>query len=93
MLEERRMMNGNEYHHHQSHSESFLDGFSNDLLQSPINGHASIQAASSPSSSSAALNSSPLRPSSRSGLGYIEHRVSKMDTVAGVAIKYGVEVI
>ncbi|KAL5983071.1 hypothetical protein ACLOJK_017151 [Asimina triloba] len=27
-----------------------------------------------------------------SGINYIEHRVSKMDTLAGVAIKYGVEV-
>ncbi|XP_077221560.1 uncharacterized protein LOC143855218 [Tasmannia lanceolata] len=30
--------------------------------------------------------------SSSSGMNYIEHRVSKMDTLAGVAIKYGVEV-
>jgi len=27
------------------------------------------------------------------GLTYIEHHVSKLDTLAGVAIKYGVEVI
>jgi len=27
------------------------------------------------------------------GLSYIEHQVSKLDTLAGVAIKYGVEVI
>lgn len=27
------------------------------------------------------------------GRNYIEHQVSKMDTLAGVAIKYGVEVI
>eukprot|EP00262_Sarcandra_glabra_P002701 TRINITY_DN13108_c0_g1_i1.p1 TRINITY_DN13108_c0_g1~~TRINITY_DN13108_c0_g1_i1.p1 ORF type:complete len:346 (-),score=32.97 TRINITY_DN13108_c0_g1_i1:252-1289(-) len=33
-----------------------------------------------------------LSPSPSSGLNYIEHRVSKMDTLAGVAIKYGVEV-
>lgn len=26
------------------------------------------------------------------GLNYIEHQVSKLDTLAGVAIKYGVEV-
>eukprot|EP00262_Sarcandra_glabra_P003947 TRINITY_DN14852_c0_g2_i1.p1 TRINITY_DN14852_c0_g2~~TRINITY_DN14852_c0_g2_i1.p1 ORF type:complete len:349 (+),score=50.18 TRINITY_DN14852_c0_g2_i1:3-1049(+) len=31
-------------------------------------------------------------PSSSFGVNYIEHRVSKMDTLAGVAIKYGVEV-
>lgn len=28
-----------------------------------------------------------------SGVGYIEHPVSKFDTLAGIAIKYGVEVI
>lgn len=28
-----------------------------------------------------------------SGAGYIEHPVSKFDTLAGIAIKYGVEVI
>jgi len=27
------------------------------------------------------------------GLSYIEHQVSKFDTLAGVAIKYGVEVM
>ena len=27
------------------------------------------------------------------GKNYIEHQVSKMDTLAGVAIKYGVEVM
>ncbi|KAJ6839411.1 uncharacterized protein M6B38_314735 [Iris pallida] len=44
------------------------------------NGYATIPTTSSSSSPS---------PSSS---GYIEHRVSKMDTLAGVAIKYGVEV-
>jgi len=28
-----------------------------------------------------------------SGVGFIEHPVSKYDTLAGIAIKYGVEVI
>ena len=28
-----------------------------------------------------------------SGLGYIEHPVSRFDTLAGIAIKYGVEVL
>ncbi|KAK1321603.1 F-box protein [Acorus calamus] len=38
-------------------------------------------------------NTSPATPSSSSGgLNFIEHRVSKMDTLAGVAIKYGVEI-
>jgi len=40
---------------------------------------------------------SPAKPSSLSSspprLGYIEHHVSKYDTLAGVAIKYGVEVL
>lgn len=55
-----------------------------------------------PSSSSCSLSSSSsssmLSSSSSSSVGptvhlnYIEHRVSKMDTLAGVAIKYGVEV-
>nr|CAD1836218.1 unnamed protein product [Ananas comosus var. bracteatus] len=44
-----------------------------------------------PVSSSSSLPSSPPSSSSSCG-GYIEHRVSKMDTLAGVAIKYGVEV-
>ncbi len=30
--------------------------------------------------------------SSSSSIGYMEHTVSKLDTLAGVAIKYGVEV-
>ena len=40
---------------------------------------------------------SPAKPSSLSSspprLAYIDHRVSKFDTLAGVAIKYGVEVL
>ena len=34
-----------------------------------------------------------LPASSYSGAGFIEHPVSRFDTLAGVAIKYGVEVI
>lgn len=59
--------------------------------------------ATNPMSFSAKLfpvtSSSPSSPSSQSlpssyspGVGFIEHRVSKLDTLAGVAIKYGVEV-
>lgn len=41
-----------------------------------------------------AMISSPLHPSSPpSSPSCIHHRVSKMDTLAGLAIKYGVEVI
>ncbi|XP_010522189.1 PREDICTED: uncharacterized protein LOC104800897 [Tarenaya hassleriana] len=51
----------------------------------------------SPSSSPPPSTSSPPLPSSSSsssspGAGYIEHRVSKFDTLSGIAIKYGVEV-
>lgn len=48
------------------------------------NGYATI-----PIYSSASLSTSSLSPS---GVNCIEHRVTKMDTLAGVAIKYGVEV-
>nr|CAD1835733.1 unnamed protein product [Ananas comosus var. bracteatus] len=43
-----------------------------------------------PVSSSSSLPSSPPSSSASSCGGYIEHRVSKRDTLAGVAIKYGV---
>ncbi|XP_008802867.1 uncharacterized protein LOC103716594 [Phoenix dactylifera] len=59
--------------------------FSEGLMEREFDSFATIPASSSsslPSSSS----SSPM------GVNYIEHRVSKMDTLAGVAIKYGVEV-
>lgn len=50
-----------------------------------------------PSSSSSPAQScvhppSPPSPSS-THLNYIQHRVTKMDTLAGIAIKYGVEVV
>lgn len=50
---------------------------------------------SSASSTSASFSSSYAFSSARATAcgNYIEHRVSKMDTLAGVAIKYGVEVI
>lgn len=46
-------------------------------------------------SGGAAGSSSPPRslPISSAGLNYIQHPVSKFDTLAGVAIKYGVEVL
>ncbi|XP_010933281.2 uncharacterized protein [Elaeis guineensis] len=59
--------------------------FSEGLMEREFDSFSAIPASSSsslPSSSS----SSPM------GVNYIEHRVSKMDTLAGVAIKYGVEV-
>lgn len=89
------MMNGNShYHHHHHHHESFteslLDKFSNDGARSNSDSYATITASPSPINS---VNSSPSRSfASCAGANYIEHRVSKMDTVAGIAIKYGVEV-
>lgn len=50
--------------------------------------------ASFPSSISSSPSPSPsLCSSNSSGAKYIEHNVSKLDTLAGIAIKYGVEVI
>ncbi|MQL84572.1 hypothetical protein Taro_017081 [Colocasia esculenta] len=53
-----------------------------------------FSSSSSASSTSALLSSSHPFSSARptACVSYIEHRVSKMDTLAGVAIKYGVEV-
>ncbi|KAF3597509.1 hypothetical protein DY000_02026247 [Brassica cretica] len=49
---------------------------------------------SSPTTSPPSSATSPvsLNCSFSNGAGYIEHRVSKFDTLAGIAIKYGVEV-
>ncbi|ONK73691.1 uncharacterized protein A4U43_C04F34270 [Asparagus officinalis] len=55
--------------------------FSENVLDGFSNGCATIPVSSSYSPSS-----------SCSGGNYIEHKVSKLDTVAGIAIKYGVEV-
>ncbi|KAK1326997.1 F-box protein [Acorus calamus] len=54
-------------------------------------------ATATPSALNGILNTSPETPpsppsSSSGGGNFIEHRVSKMDTLAGVAIKYGVEI-
>jgi hypothetical protein len=44
----------------------------------------------SPSSS---INDATNTSGSNSNIGYMEHTVSKLDMLAGVAIKYGVEVM
>lgn len=77
---ERVRRNGNSFHF----SESLMDGYvaHSRKFDSP---------AMIPVSSSSSLPSSS--SSSPMAVKYIEHRVSKMDTLAGVAIKYGVEVI
>ncbi|OIV99591.1 hypothetical protein TanjilG_17401 [Lupinus angustifolius] len=51
------------------------------------NGDSTIIMSSSFSSSSSSSSSSP-----PSAYGYIEHTISKLDTLAGIAIKYGLEV-
>ncbi|XP_019454279.1 PREDICTED: uncharacterized protein LOC109355531 isoform X2 [Lupinus angustifolius] len=48
-----------------------------------------IMSSSSPSFSSSSSSSSSSPPSTH---GYIEHTISKLDTLAGIAIKYGLEV-
>jgi len=62
----------------------FLDPSSSNILRIP-----SQTSSSSPPRSS---SSPPYHGSSSPDRGFIEHRVSKFDTLAGVAIKYGVEV-
>ncbi|THU54955.1 hypothetical protein C4D60_Mb11t01510 [Musa balbisiana] len=69
-------------------SQLFSDGFMDGAVsRSRENGTiATIPASSSVSSFSSSSSDSPPK------VNYIEHRVSKMDTLPGVAIKYGVEV-
>lgn len=78
------------------YSELSSDYDSNRVDQTDCNGRYPTSSASSSSSfpSAAVLPvSSPSLPSPPSpAVGYIEHPVSKLDTLAGVAIKYGVEV-
>ncbi|RRT39925.1 hypothetical protein B296_00030032 [Ensete ventricosum] len=66
-------------------SDGFLDG--NARQPREIEGIATITVTSSLPSPSSPSSS----PGSSAGSSHIHHRVSKMDTLAGVAIKYGVE--
>lgn len=69
----------------------FLDRFENSREKSPS--RSKILRIPSPTSSPPPSSSSPPFPGSNSpDRGYIDHRVSKFDTLAGIAIKYGVEV-
>ncbi|KAG5377175.1 hypothetical protein IGI04_041771 [Brassica rapa subsp. trilocularis] len=69
----------------------FLDRLENSREKSPS--RSKILRIPSPTSSPPPSSSSPPFPGSNSpDRGYIEHRVSKFDTLAGIAIKYGVEV-
>ncbi|CAH8308838.1 unnamed protein product [Eruca vesicaria subsp. sativa] len=68
-------------------TNGYYDGFSNRSREkSPSSRSNNILRIPSPTSSPPPSGSSPER-------GYIEHRVSKFDTLAGIAIKYGVEVV
>ncbi|CAA7026996.1 unnamed protein product [Microthlaspi erraticum] len=72
----------------------FLDRSENCRERSPSRSSPSrILRIPSPTSSPPPSSSSPpFHGSSSPERGYIEHRVSKFDTLAGIAIKYGVEV-
>ncbi|ESQ40760.1 hypothetical protein EUTSA_v10013674mg [Eutrema salsugineum] len=72
----------------------FLDRSENCRERSPSRSSPSkILRIPSPTSSPPPSSSSPPFPGPNSpDRGYIEHRVSKFDTLAGIAIKYGVEV-
>ncbi|KAG2300802.1 hypothetical protein Bca52824_037274 [Brassica carinata] len=70
----------------------FLDRFLDDSPEKSPS-RSKILRIPSPTSSPPPSSSSPPFPGSNSpDRGYIEHRVSKFDTLAGIAIKYGVEV-
>lgn len=69
----------------------FLDRSENSCEKSPSRSR--ILRIPSPNSSPPPSSSSPpFHGSNSPDRGYIEHRVSKFDTLAGIAIKYGVEV-
>ncbi|KAF8115657.1 hypothetical protein N665_0025s0117 [Sinapis alba] len=71
----------------------FLDRLENSREKSPSRSNRILRIPS-PTSSPPPSSSSPPFPGSNASpdRGYIEHRVSKFDTLAGIAIKYGVEV-
>lgn len=71
--------NGNGYHHHQLEQVSAYD---ENMVPNREGEHSQISTTISSSSSS------PPSPT----LGYIEHPISKLDTLAGIAIKYGLQV-
>lgn len=61
------------------------------VFESPLISSSSSSSSSSKLSSPKSVSS--CSPFSSSGANYIEHTVSRFDTLAGVAIKYGVEVL
>lgn len=63
------------------------------VFESPLSSSSSSSSLSSSKLSSSPLSVSSCSPFSSRSANYIEHTVSKFDTLAGVAIKYGVEVL
>ncbi|KAI3927201.1 hypothetical protein MKW92_023929 [Papaver armeniacum] len=88
---DRSRRNGN---HHFCVSDYFIDRDSSFIVKDSYNNNLSMSSSSSPPSclllipSTGGLNSN----CGNGNANYIEHMVSKLDTLAGVAIKYGVEV-
>ncbi|KAL8120507.1 uncharacterized protein LOC141724780 [Apium graveolens] len=62
------------------------------VFESPLPSSSSSSSLSSSKLCSSPLSVSSCSPFSSHGANYIEHTVSRFDTLAGVAIKYGVEV-
>ncbi|KAI3922888.1 hypothetical protein MKW98_007019 [Papaver atlanticum] len=88
---DRSRRNGN---HHFCVSDYFIDRDSSFIGKDSYNNNLSMSSSSSPPSSLLLIPSTGgLNSNSGNGnANYLEHMVSKLDTLAGVAIKYGVEV-
>lgn len=82
--------NGGVYDNHNDEIDQVLQFYSN-YNKSEINGKGKGRN-TLPSPPSTTTATSSASTSSNGGSGFIEHPVSKLDTLAGVAIKYGVEV-
>lgn len=63
------------------------------VFESPLTSSSSSSSLSSSKLSSSPMSVSSCSPFSSRSANYIEHTVSRFDTLAGVAIKYGVEVL
>uniref|UniRef100_A0A7N0U295 LysM domain-containing protein n=1 Tax=Kalanchoe fedtschenkoi TaxID=63787 RepID=A0A7N0U295_KALFE len=72
------------HHHNNNHAVDLSDVYDDDSPSSSLS--------KTVPGLTTASSSSPPVIALGNGLNYIEHHVSKMDTLAGVAIKYGVEV-
>ncbi|XP_011006769.1 PREDICTED: uncharacterized protein LOC105112689 [Populus euphratica] len=85
--------NGGVYDCHDNHNDEIdqVLQFYSSYNKSEINGKGKGRI-TMPSPPSTTISTSSASTSSNGGSGFIEHPVSKLDTLAGVAIKYGVEV-